>query len=261
MDAQQLLLKSYWGSSGWKTPVFTNEENKLLYQNNLSRQKITLNHDQVMKWAIDTCNNISKESIVNAFLYSLSTRKLEYRSPLGSYAHLHHMKSHIYERADGFHTSFCKTCGFSEGQGKDINFSVLSFEKYKWGGVRHYQIVYMAYDLEQFSHMDKVSSCKEDYKILHNILDVANTSKNFTVLKKNLSKVIKSNDSERGQLCQILGYTGIIQPDDCPSFADSYIDWCSRGDGKPKSDMKYPIGWWEGNSHRKKAVKYWFPES
>jgi len=260
MDAHKLLMKSYWGSSGWKSPEFSEAEENILINANLSKPATSMTHDEAVSWALEVCNKVSKESVANAFLSSLSTRQLEYRSPLGSFAHLHHMKDHKFERADKFHTAFCKTCGFSGEKEIDVDFSVLSFEKYKWGGVRHDDIIYMAYDLEQFLEMDTVIPAEEDYKIFISILKAAVESKNFTTLKKNISKLFKSNDSERGQLCEILGYSGVLQPKDCPSYINSFVDWNKRGDGKPRSDMRFPLGWWEGNHYLDEAIDYWFPE-
>ena len=62
----KILLDTYWSSDGWKLDC-----------------------------------QIPKEDISNAFLYSLSTRKLEYRSALGSYWYAISIPKHELYIGDG----------------------------------------------------------------------------------------------------------------------------------------------------------------
>jgi len=170
------------------------------------------------------------------------------------------MPKHKHKRAKGFHTDICAICGFDSAHGDGIDFGMLNFERHKWGGVRHDQLVYMAYDLELFQTLSiPPAPVEEGKQILRRILDACKSSKNFSLLKSSLAKIVKSNDSERSQLCQILAYAGIIQPSDCPSFTGSYIRWDKRGDGRPRSDMNYPLGWRRGSGYREPGVEHWFP--
>lgn len=260
MDPLKLLLKSYWGSSGWKSPVFSAAEEKMMLDANLSKPATRMTHDEALSWALEIGSKVSRMSVANAFLYSLSSRKLEYRSPLGSFSHLQHLEKHEFQTTGNFKSHNCKTCGLVNESKDPINFSVLSFEKYKWGGVRHSNLIYMAYDLEQFLAIGTVVPKEEDYKILASILKTAKESKNFTALKKNISKLIKSNDSEREALCEILAYAGILQPHDYPSYIHSFVEWHIREDEHPRSDMDYPLSCWQGNDYVDAAVSYWFPE-
>lgn len=261
--AIRLLMNGYWSSSGWKNPSFSKSDKEFLIQSGYLKERVRLTHKDCLAWAFEVRSQVTRERVSRAFLYSLTTRKLEYRSALGSYAHLQHMPAHDFERADRFVTEFCKTCGYETEAGRQIDFGVLNFERHKWGGVRHDALEYMAYDLECLSKLEDVSPTDEDLDTLVLILKLAddrsNTGKNVTHLKKGIGKILKSNDSERDELCQILAFAGILQPQDCPSFADSYIPWNRRGDGRPKSDQKFPLGWWGGHGYRIKAVEYWFP--
>ena len=259
MDPIKLLLSGYWDKNGWKKPSFNQEETLVLNEAGLIRPATTLGHDAAIDWALEVRAGVSVKRVADAFLYSLASRDLRYRSALGSFAHLQHMPKHSHMTAEGFHTDICSVCGFDDNQGKNINFGVLNFERHKWGGVRHNQLIYMAFDLQQFLALPKFPApTDEDNKILGRILDAAGSAKNYTALKKAIGPIIPSNNSERDQLCQILSYAGILQPDDCPSFTDAYIDWDKRGDGKPRSDMEYPLGWWNGCTYRDAGVKYWF---
>ena len=259
-EAIKILLSGYWGKAGWKVPDFSPDEVQLLTETGLLRPAEYLGHDEALKWALSTRRTVTAASVADAFLYSLTTRDLRYRSALGSFAHLQHMPKHNRKPAKGFQGDICAVCGFDDAQGGNIEFGALNFERHKWGGVRHDQLVYMAYDLELFQKLPTVPDpTDEDREILRRILDASASAKNFSALKKALGPIVKSNDSERDSLCQILAYVGILQPPDCPSFADGYVQWDNRGDGNPRSDMNYPLGWWDGQSYCEAAAARWFP--
>lgn len=258
--AIRILLKGYWGTAGWKEPDFSQAEVLMLTESGYLKKGARLTHDECLAWAFEVRGKVSRSQVANAFLYSLTSRHLEFRSALGSYAHLEHMPNHKFERAEGFHSDFCLVCGYETSAGREQNFGVLNFERHKWGGVRHDQLAYMAYDLECFSNLEAVTPTAEDTAILVRILKLAGECQNVGQFKKGLAKIVSSNDAERAQLCEILAYAGILQPLDCPSFAGSYVPWDKRGDGKPRSDQKFPLSWWEGNGYNLAAAIYWFPQ-
>ena len=259
-EAIKILLSGYWGKAGWKVPSFSSDQVQLLTEAGLIRPTECLGHDEALKWALSTRRSVTAASVADAFLYSLTSRDLRYRSALGSFAHLQHMPKHKHKPAKGFQDDICAVCGFDNAQGDNIEFGTLNFERHKWGGVRHDQLVYMAYDLELFQKLPTAPDpTDEDREILRRILDASTSAKNFSALKKALGPIVKSNDSERDNLCQILAYVGVLQPHDCPSFADAYVPWDNRGDGKPRSDMNYPLGWWDGLSYCEAGVACWFP--
>ena len=258
-DAIKILLSGYWGKEGWKTPDFSADEMRLLDEAVLLRPTESLDHDGALKWALSARRGVTPASVADAFLFSLSTRDLRYRSALGSFAHLQHMPQHKQKTAEGFFSDICTVCGFDEAQGNRIDFGTLNFERHKWGGVRHDHLVYMAFDLEQFQKLPALNPTEEDRQILKQIFDAATSSKNVSALQKALGPIIKSNKAERENLCQILAYAGILQPADCPSLADAYVQWDNRGDGSPQSEMNYPLGWWAGLSYCEAGVTYWFP--
>src|SRR5262249_35433619 len=70
----------------------------------------------------------------------------------------------------------CHICGLYGGprsEREDLN--VLSFERFKWGGVRHTNPLYCAFDLAQFESADGLIPTEEDYLILARIVQLATT--------------------------------------------------------------------------------------
>lgn len=65
-----------------------------------------------MKKLIDLVKKVDKNDVSNAFLYSLSTRRLEYRSILGSYYYAKAIKKHeILPDKEG-NPRNCYVCGW-----------------------------------------------------------------------------------------------------------------------------------------------------
>ena len=114
---------------------------------------VHLTHDQAIDWALRSKKLVSKESVVAGFLASLSSRRLELRSVLGSFAVLRNFPLHRWRRIDGAE-HFCPVCGAYDGSAGDEDLSVLNFERFKWGGVRHSDPRYAAFDLERFAEID-----------------------------------------------------------------------------------------------------------
>ena len=111
-----------------------------------------LSHDNVVKWLLASLTDISLENITNAFLVSLSTRRLELRSALGSFAIAKNFPAHVYQ-GEGYG---CTICGEFNNPKLPRHLRILNFKRYKWGGVMHEWPKYVAFDLEQFAKLDKV---------------------------------------------------------------------------------------------------------
>src|SRR5436189_202810 len=80
--------------------------------------------------------------------------RLDRRSALGSFAVARHFPDH---RHTGGSARYCTVCG-SLGDPADNcpeDLSVLNFERFKWGGVRHLHPIYAALDLELFAKGEK----------------------------------------------------------------------------------------------------------
>ena len=152
------------------------------------------------------------------FLYSLSTRELEYRSVLGSFFYAKAIPKH---KLDNQYTYY-PVCKWQALQKQPTVYAfynglnVLNFERYKFGGVRHTTLDYVLFDLEQFLKFTKVVSTDEDKIILKRILDCVyklEPKNKVSKLRKMTSqqKIFKSNKNEVGILLNILGICVVIK--------------------------------------------------
>jgi hypothetical protein len=258
--ALQILFDTYWSSAGWKSnPTTPPDDFEYASAAGYMFEPVEMSHDQVLTWLEKSLQAVRLEDVSNAFLASLSTRRRDLRSALGSYAVARHFPRHeFYERYG------CAICGAWEHS--QIDRSVLNFERHKWGGVRHEHPEYIAFDLELFARLEKGQPSSEDIDIMRRILESARTADRDARprdLEKRSAKVVKSNEAERRVLLEILGYCGILQPQGRPGYFDTFITDYHRDPPPPgnKNDWKYPVSWWRGSDGvNQKAVEYYFPQ-
>ncbi len=151
----KLLSKACWSSTGWKSKLdLTRDEIVYLESAGFAPHKRELTHDQCVAWAFESVSRVTAEQVSAAFVWSLTSRQLEYRSALGSFAYLHLMPDHSFMRTRGLSSDLCMTCGLGRKcvlTQKD--FIILNFERHKWGGVRHDDVDFSADDLEMLNDL------------------------------------------------------------------------------------------------------------
>jgi len=258
--ALKILFDAYWSSTGWKPEPVVSPENLAYAQKaGIMFPSIYVSHDNVVRWLLSSLTNNNLGNVTNAFLASLSTRRLELRSALGSFAIAKNFPAHIYQ-GEGY---CCTICGEFKNPKLPRDLSRLNFERYKWGGVMHEWPEYMAFDLEQFAKLDNVEPVEQDFDIMRGILVVINQCEpndRPRDLEKRLANVLESNIAEREVLIQILAYCGILQPISRSGYFLSFTNYFER-DIPPvnKIDWTYPICWWRGRDGvNQSALKYYF---
>lgn len=262
--ALKVLFSTYWSASGWKRDYSVTATDFAYAKGaGLMFDPIRLSHDEGVRWALKSRDSVSKERIVDLFLGSLTNRRLDLRSALGSFAVSLNMSVHTWHQA-GSPTRFCPVCVMYERFDVPEDLSVLNFERFKWGGVRHTNPIYIGFDLEQAAKILAVNPAEEDRRALRAILQ---TARSLSVdarpsdLEKKLATVFPSNTQERRTLIGILGYCGILVDPSRPSFFETFPRHSEREETPNwKNDWPYPIRWWRGAfGINEKAVGFWFP--
>jgi hypothetical protein len=254
--ALQILIDTYWSPGGWKRNKSIGPADfEYAQQAGYMFDPVTVTHDDIVGRLLGVRHQVSVEQVADAFLASLSTRRLELRSAMGSFSFAAHFPDHqLVERAHGqmpngrLHCRLCGIYGHFAAEQEDLN--VLSFERWKWGGVRHINPLYCWFDLTQFEKADLSTPTKEDYSILAKIVQIASSlppNARPNELEKRIGKVIKSNSSERRVLIEILGHCGVLKPAGRRGFLDAFTPTEHR-DRPPDhtNDWSYPVIWWQG---------------
>lgn len=260
--AVKILFKRYWSSAGWTNTHLSKEDLEYAKEARIMFEPIELSHDEIIHNIKELVNILDLKEIIEQFIASLSTRRLDLRSALGSYIVGKHLLKHTFTGTE----SYCIYCGsFSKTQERqDLN--ILNFERIKWGGIRHLDPLYIAFDLNQYSNSEKLVPTPEDYEILNKILIAINElppEGKIRDLEKGLTNIIKSNKEEREVLLQILGYCSILSNKEYPGFINKFIPFVEREEPNHyKNDWTYPVCWWTGkNGLNREALKIIFPNS
>jgi hypothetical protein len=162
--ALRILTSTYWSSFGWKKE-HTTPRDDLAYAEaaGMMFESKHFSHDERVLWALRSWEQVSKSQVVSGFLASLSSRRLDWRSALGSYAVSLNLPRHSFTKSGA--RFWCPICAGHDSGDKPEDLNVLNFERFKWGGVRHTDPLYIGFDLEQFSHevpiqpSDETSTC------------------------------------------------------------------------------------------------------
>jgi len=257
--ALKILLDLYWSTRGWKYKHIISAEDFFYARTaGLMFDPALLTHQSVIARVRAAAKALDPVQVGSAFLASLSSRRLELRSALGSYAVARHFPEHEYHEL----AYNCFICGWHRSLFPLVDQNVLNFERYKWGGVRHENPEYIAFDLEQFAKVEPSKPTVEDIEIMNHILLIVRQCEpdmQASDLVKRLAGKFKSNKAERQAMLQILGYCGILQREDFPGYFKSFV---FHDDRKTRSSYwTYPICWWRGvDGISQDVLEFYFPQ-
>jgi hypothetical protein len=260
--AREILFRKYWNPKGGTDGTITEAEFEYAKRAGLMFDPVDMTHDGAIERALELRRTISPDRVARAFLASLSSRRLDWRSALGSYSAILHLPAHRFTSMSNPH--ICGICAqFASSPAVDV--SALNFRRLKWGGVLHEEPHYAVVDLEWFAALEVPGPNERDLHILSTALaNFANLQADArpAELEKSLRGLLPSNRSERRILIEILALAGILIPKNRPTFWGEYPLQVDREfPHKPwKTDWRYPVVWWKGaDGVNRDAVAFWFP--
>ncbi len=247
--AKKILFNTYWSSKGWKdwAERYTSPTDfEYAKEKGLMFEPITISHDECVKRIVKLAETISMEQVAKGFLSSLSTRRLDWRSAISSYYIANLFTEHKYTPVESgrfyegdvvVHISYtCGVCknlkygviGMENYKSEDLN--VLNFERIKWGGVRHGELLYTLFDLEQFTKEEIPEPTNSDVEIFKEILKAAescNPGDYPGALRSRLAEIslLKANKAERDVIIEILACIGVLAPKSCNRPESSKHYW------------------------------------
>lgn len=247
--AKDILFKTYWSSAGWiqrQDRVTDPEDFLYAKEKGLMFDPLTISHDECVARIIEIANTITPEQVARSFLSSLSTRRLDWRSSIGSYYIARLFTPHQYTPVESGHfykdgklaatSHTCKICqnlkygviGWERYVNEDLN--VLNFERIKWGGVRHGELLYTLFDLEQFMKEQIPEPTDMDIEIFKDILNAINSCKQGdypSALRDKFADIpdLKSNKNERSVIVEILACIEVLKPMSYDRPVKGRYDW------------------------------------
>jgi len=250
--ATQILFDTYWSPAGWNRgePTLKPDDFEYAKAHGVMFDPVSPSHDEAISQLRTAAAKLEPRLVADGFLASLSTRRLEWRSALGSYSVARPMLGHD----ANFSASQlqCPTCGlYDYVHYKEHDLNVLSFERLKWGGVRHSDPIYAALDLELFFSNPPPPPTATDISIFRDMvtaLSAAPAGVTSAKLHKYLPASLKANKAERDQLVAILGLCGVLATAAHPGFFDRYVPVQQRAlPNRHHIDMAYPACWWSSS--------------
>lgn len=215
-----------------------------------------ISHAEAMERLSAVLKKITREDAADAFLYSLSTRRLEYRSALASYYYAAAIPKHE-NLPDGY--GICSVCGFREWKSADQSdvktaaftegFNRLNYLRYKYGGGLGIDFNFALFDLERFVKLPRVSPCDEDIEILKRILGCVGKLEGWrdrvAKLQKAVihEKILKTNADEMSQLLEALGICGVLTDRKYPALEEKFVTYDEIRRLR-FSEWDYPVNMW-----------------
>jgi hypothetical protein len=257
--ARQILLDAFWERGGWRRgPAVAPDEFDVAKAAGYMFDPSVSAHDDAVTRAINAAYLIEPRDVAHAFVASLSSRRLEYRSALGSFAFARFLPHHEPENSSG--RSLCDICGDPIAD-QHVDWNIQNFVRIKWGGMGHGQPSYMSFDLDRFRELEEMTPTSEDWALLERILTIAATQNPRARpdhLERAINKTLPSNRHERRVLLQILGFAGILKPRIVIPIFDRFVPFTERG---TETELAYPFSAWRGvDGVDHDAVGFWFPE-
>ena len=258
---KRILLKTFWNSEGYTYREPTPEEFAIAVEEGyMFGETRNLSHEETMSQLREVVAQIDPAEVANAFLYSLSTRALEYRSAMGSYYYAKAVPDH---EQPPFRN--CVFCGWRDGyhdcRVQKTRYGVRSWEplhtyenscnfhRYKFGGRHHNETPYALFDLKQFLLMPKVTPTETDRAMLRQMLETITELEpkrkagayRALLLKK---KIIPGNAIEISSLIDMLGLCGILSSGEHPCPEVEFRGRLGIAPPEIRSDIAYPVCWW-----------------
>jgi hypothetical protein len=205
----------------------------------------TGDHDSWVSAARAAADSTTIEEISDAFLAGLTSRRLDLRSALGSYAVARLLPEHVADYSPGWCCAICGQSPPAEAEPADLN--VLSFERFKWGGVRTDHVDYVAFDLEQFARAPRLPRTSDDIRVGRELVNQPRQLPPGTTAAEAVRhlKMLPGNKAERDVVIGILGVCGILETATHRGYANSYVSKRDRQlPGRRHVDQDYPACWW-----------------
>jgi len=232
--ARDILFKTYWTSAGWTSAENCKTESadfEYAKEKGLMFDPLTISKSELVTRLQKIVQTVSLKKITDAFLSSLTNKRLDWRSGLGSYANAKRLLSD-----NNINDYF-----YGHGANNDLN--VLNFERIKWGGVRHNNGLYNWLDLTLLNNDNVTKPTEQDIQIMQSILNTILNSENEETpskLRDRLKDVLKSPKEERQVIMEILGSADIIKPSRYDRKEPGKHDWTFvlhwRGEDKYDKD-------------------------
>jgi hypothetical protein len=130
----------------------------------------------------------------------------------------------------------------------DVDRNILNFERFKWGGVRRTDLLYISLDLQQFATSDRPRPTPDDTAVFSRLLGGLEELPAGTTAPRAAAhrwEGIASNRAERETVLDMLGICSILVTPGRSGFAERFVPAAER-ELPPYRNVEraYPACWW-----------------
>lgn len=268
--ALSVLTKLYWTSDGWREesldpfappPLPSKRDFAYAKSKGVMFDSRPITAAEVVRGCRAAARRLNARSVADAFAASMTSRRLDLRSALSSYAAARRLPRHTCAMGGGY---MCDICGCRESGDDPADFNALNFERFKWGGTSKLDPLYIMLDLELFGRETPLEPVAADWEALAEVLNRAAAMPRLARpgdLVNALQGAIPSNKQERQSLVSSLAVCGVLEPSGAPSFRTRFVRMTARTTPPGRvNEWDYPAQWWRGGDGVSKAgVREWFP--
>ncbi|MBI5760535.1 MAG: hypothetical protein HZA46_18625 [Planctomycetales bacterium] len=267
--AVKILFDCYWTNGKWKLwrdrTLIAPEDYEYAIANGTMFPPRTYSHGDTITETIELARKTDRKQVSDAFLASLATHRMDWRSPLACLIVAKRLRKHTFVSSSS-HGTFCDVCGESAYY-PNADISVLNFERLKYGGVRHVSPYYITFDLARFHESDRPSSSDVQQgaavfcKIIRDIQKLPEKSGASDVVRL-VSKVLHADVHESRGIAEILGICSVLETPEYPGFLRRFTHASQRDiPAFPRTHLTYPVCWWRRpHGVNFSALRTLFPE-
>ena len=219
--------------------------------------KVTMSHDQAVRWALKEFSLCRKEGVAASFLVGVGRNLPQLRAALPAYAVMTHFPEHPFEQSPH---PYCPICGVYPEMDVDLTF----VNRCRWSGTLIGRDPFiLAFYLQQHNadHIGEPTQAEiQKFLEVLELIGAAPETETPTTLHKKIRKLpgIKMSVEISRHFLDTLGYAGILQTPEHRGFVDRYVG-PSVPSKSHSSDWAYPVDFWTGKDGvNTDALKYWF---
>lgn len=235
----------------------TEEEWKNGIDNGILVPKSVMTHDEIISEIKLLSDRILVDDAAKAFLYSLSSGDMRYRTTISSLIWAKALPKHssLTNKTEGIYGR-CNLCSCSHGLNypEEIDFNEFNVFRYlsptQYGNRPDFgQAEYVLNDLREFEKLPTVEPTEEDYYILNRIFGVIGTLKSHNKAVALISDIRKQkiiNATGNGIHCLLgtLSMCGILETDKEKGYLHTFTN-CNDRDLFMDGDFFYPLKHWK----------------
>ena len=219
----RILTGTFWSGQGWRDrPAWPVPEDmrRAVEAGIMFTSRRGEDHDGWVAAARTAAARLTAAEVADGFLASLTSRRLDLRSALGSYAVARLLPEHPFQPAPGDRD--CQVCGQPQSWDEDEDMNVLNLAPRLRPGP------------------DDITAGQQLIDQLRQLPGPTTAARAVTHLK-----MIKGNKDQRDIIIGILGVCGILDTRDHPGYATTFVPSRDRRlPGRAYVDQAYPACWW-----------------